>query len=99
MRKSKNELVVPPKAKKDSNACEIARVWIANDNLHVSLKVDIWDNPFIWGMLLADLAQHVANSYMQIQGWDRIETLHRIRQGFDAEMDSPTDQATGKVLD
>ena len=93
----RGQLDIPPVAKSDRGATEIARVWAADGTQQVSLRPDIWDDPFVWGMMLADLAQHVANAYEQMEGRNRDETLRRIRAGFEAELEAPTDQPTGKV--
>lgn len=50
-------------------------------------------------MMLADLAGHIANTFEQGSEVNRSETLRRIRAGFDAEMDSPTDQPKGTLLE
>jgi len=55
--------------------------------------------PGDWGIMLAGLADHVSNAYEQGAGRDRSEVLARIRQGFDAEWQSPTDEAQGNLLE
>jgi len=47
--------------------------------------------------MLADLARHVANSYHQDAGLDRVKTLRRIKEALDAELGSPTDEPSGQV--
>ena len=91
-----NELGVPPKAEADPAAFEIARVWVASGGQQVSLRHYQWSDPAAWGILLADLTRHLANAY-QDSGRDRVDTIRRIREGFDAEMDSPTDEPTGRI--
>ena len=49
--------------------------------------------------MLVDLAHHVANAYEQGAGTDRLEALARIREGFDAEWESSTDEVHGGLLD
>ena len=58
----RSELHIPDAAKKDSNAFEILRIWIAGGSQHVSLKTGVWEDPAAWGLMLADLAKHVANT-------------------------------------
>jgi hypothetical protein len=48
--------------------------------------------------MLVDLAKHLANVYEQAEGRDRREVLERIKLGFDAVWESPTDEAQGHVL-
>lgn len=83
--KHKNELPVPGSVAKDPNSLEIARVWIAEKRQQVSLRVGVWPDPAAWGILLADLARHVASSYRQESGLDELKTLERIKAGFEAE--------------
>ena len=94
-----HELPVPPVAAADPKAVEIARIWASRGSQHVSLATEIWDDPAAWGLMLVDLARHVANGYEQAQGRDREDVLRRIRAGFDAEWESPTDVATGRLVE
>ena len=93
-----DQLPIPDAAKTDPKSCEILRVWVANKRQYVSLQVAIWNDPAAWGLMLADLARHVANSYQQDAGLDRFNTLQRIKAGFDAELASPTDDPLGQIL-
>lgn len=92
-----HQLLIPEAAKKDRNSLEVLRVWIAGEKQHVSIRVGVWDDPAGWGLLLADLARHIASSYEQSKGRDRLLTLKRIKAGLDAELISPTDDPTGNV--
>ena len=89
------ELPVPSAAIADASARELARVWAAGGEQHVSLAAGLWTDPGAWGLLLVDLARHVANAYEQTEGRDRAEVLARIRDAFDAEWQTPTDSPTG----
>ncbi|HKD78844.1 MAG TPA: DUF5076 domain-containing protein [Candidatus Angelobacter sp.] len=93
----KNELLVPPLAESDPDAIEMIRVWIAKGGLHVSINPFIWKDPEAWGIMLADLAGHVANAYEQELGLDRETTMHKITALLLAELKNPTDTARGKV--
>lgn len=84
------ELPIPPVAHTDSKSCELARVWAIHGEQHVSLDVSVWPSPASWGLLLADLANHISQAYAKSHGLDAPETLERIREAFDAEMESPT---------
>jgi hypothetical protein len=44
------------------------------------------------------LANHAANIYEQENGRNRDEVLNRIKQGFEAEWDHPTDKAKGSII-
>ena len=93
----RGELSVPPASKADKNALEIARIWAAAGKQEVTLRPDIWDDPAEWGLMLVDLARHVANAYAQTQGRDRAQVLDRIKAGIDAEWSAPTDAPTDAV--
>jgi hypothetical protein len=86
-----HELPIPPAALHDANARELVRVWAASGKQHLSLAAGLWDDPATWGIMLVDLARHLARAYEQSQGLDRHETLARIRAGMDAEWSVDTD--------
>ena len=92
-----DELTIPKAAKDDESSFEVLRVWIASKAQQVSLRTAVWEDPAAWGIMLADLARHVANSYHQEAGLDRTRTLLRIKAAMDAELGSPTDEPSGKV--
>lgn len=56
------ELLIPPKAAA-SSCRERIRVWAGDGDVHVPLATEIWDDPGSWGVLLVDLARHVADTY------------------------------------
>jgi Domain of unknown function (DUF5076) len=93
-----DQLLIPDAAKSDPQSFELLRVWIANRGQQVSLRAGVWNDPAAWGIMLADLARHVVNSYEQDQAMDRSKTLQRIRAAFDAELSTATDNPTGKLL-
>ena len=93
------QLLIPEAATKDPRSAEVLRVWVVSGQQHVSIRVGAWDDPAGWGLLLADLARHIAKSYQQSKGLDRSRTLQRIKAGFDAELASPTDDPSGRVQD
>ena len=89
------ELPVPAAAKSDASARELARVWAAGGKQHVSLATGLWSDPGAWGLLLVDLARHVANAYEEMEGRDPSQVLARIRDAFDVEWQNPTDTPSG----
>jgi hypothetical protein len=82
-----NQLIVPNVATRDPQSFEILRVWIAEKNQHVSLRSGVWEDPAAWGLMLADLARHIANTYGQRSDGKHAETLRRIREAFNVELD------------
>ncbi|WP_425281567.1 DUF5076 domain-containing protein [Peiella sedimenti] len=70
---------------------EILRTVIAeNGRLHVALK-PVWDKPDVWGLLLVDIARHLSRAFESEGSCTRDDALRRIRAGWDAELESPTD--------
>jgi len=90
-------LDVPYTIEGDPNAIEVARIWVAHGRQHVHLRSGLWEDPAAWGIMLVDLARHVANAYEADGRGDYFEVLGKIRHMFDAEWDSPTDIATGQL--
>jgi hypothetical protein len=88
MKTSPKALPIPAPALADPAAVELARVWVAGGDQHVSLAVGVWEDPAAWGIMLVDLARHVAQAYAQDQGGDVDQILSRVREGFDAEWPS-----------
>ncbi len=95
---SEKVLSIPPVAQRDKASFEVLRVWIAEQGQHVSIRSGAWDDPFAWGIVLADLARHIALAHeMQDQKTDKQAFLERLLEGFSAEIDSPTDEPEGEV--
>ena len=84
------DLARPPIAISKPEAVEILRVWAALDAPQQLTLRTCWKDPGAWGLLLVDVARHAAQAY-QREGHDQGEVLCRIREVFDAEWSSPTD--------
>ncbi len=88
----------PPAATRDKASFELLRVWVAEQGQHVSLRAGAWEDPFAWGIVLADLARHIVNAEaMQNKELDETAYLERLLEGFQAEIDSPTDEPEGVI--
>jgi uncharacterized protein (DUF2267 family) len=90
-------LEIPGPALSDPEATEIARVWVAHQGQHVSLRVGLWKEPESWGIVLADLVQHIANAYVQENHLDREHVVASIFKLIQAELARPTDTPIGRV--
>jgi hypothetical protein len=88
------ELPIPRTAADDPKAIEIARMWVAHGEQHVAIRVGVWKKPEAWGIVLADLAKHLASAYEQHVGLNRDATLEQIKAKFEAEMNSLTEDPT-----
>jgi hypothetical protein len=94
MAAAESELRIPNNAMDDPRAFEIARMWVAHGGQHVSIRVGVWKKPEAWGIVLADLAKHLASAYEQHVGLNRNAALEQIKVKFQAEMNSLTDDPT-----
>jgi hypothetical protein len=95
---SEKVLSIPPVAQRDKASFEVLRVWIAEQGQHVSIRSGAWEDPFAWGIVLADLARHIALAHeMQDPKINKEAFLERLLEGFSAEIDSPTDEPEGEV--
>ena len=89
-------LMIPPTAI-EQGGVEVLRAAVVEGSLHVSLR-RAFDDPEAWGMLIADVARHVARIYATEGQFPEQQTLERIRSLFNAEMDAPTDPGTTSAI-
>jgi hypothetical protein len=88
----------PPAAVRDRSAFELLRVWVAEQGQHVSLRSGAWEDPFAWGIVLADLARHILQAEtLSRKDLDRDAFFQRMLEGFHAEIESPTDEPEGEL--
>lgn len=88
----------PPAAGRDKASFELLRVWIAEQGQHVSLRAGVWEDAFAWGIVLADLARHIVNAEaIQRRDLDKDAFFERLLEGFNAEIESPTDEPEGEI--
>jgi hypothetical protein len=92
-----DQLRVPEPARTDAKSFELLRVWIAHQDQHISMRAGVWKEPEAWGIMLADLARHIAASLQQAENRDPMEMLARIRAGFENEIESPTEEVHGEL--
>lgn len=79
---------VPPEVKGEARAREILRVWRLPTSQVFSARVETWPDPAAWGLLLADLARHIARSYAELGTHSETAALERLVAGWHAEMES-----------
>ncbi len=95
---SQKYLDPPPAATRDKAAFELLRVWVAEQGQHVSLRSGAWEDPFAWGIVLADLARHIVNAEsLHRKDFDEESFMARMLEGFHAEIESPTDEPEGDI--
>ena len=76
-----------PLPKNNFTATEVVRAW-ADKKAYIALRKDVWADYAMWGILLVDIARHVANAHKSDKH-SAESILSRIKQGFDAEWDTP----------
>jgi hypothetical protein len=92
-----NELPVPRAAETDVDSTEVLRLWkVPKVGQQVILRHDAWEDPAAWGLMLVDIARHVARAFGQ-EGQDEEQVFQRILVGFRAEIESPTDTPRGEL--
>ena len=84
------ELDVPKEIAKNRDAREVLRVWATTGGQQFVL-LPTWKDPAAWGLLLVDIARHVAKSYAAQDRTDADSVMARIREGFDVEWSSSSD--------
>jgi len=87
----------PPPTVLEHGGMEVLRAAIVEGTLHVSLR-RAFNDPEAWGLLIADVARHVARIYATESNMPEEQTIERIRNMFDAEMDAPTDPGTTSAI-
>jgi hypothetical protein len=73
---------------------EFLRMWAQREG-SVTCFIDpaaIGSDPAIFGIAMVDALRHGALAYAQAVGIGEEEALARIMEGFDAEMNNPTDE-------
>jgi hypothetical protein len=86
-----------PPAAIEQGGVEVLRAIIIDGALHVSLR-RAFDDPEAWGMLIADVARHIARIYATESKMPEEQTLARVRSIFEAELDAPTDPGTTSAI-
>jgi hypothetical protein len=97
------ELHIPPAAQSDDESWELLRAWVAEEGLHCSLKVGVYEAEGIpeekaWGTILADAARHIADALSSLGLRESDNALADIRRHFEAELDDPTSKRTGNLV-
>ncbi len=89
-------LAAPPDAL-TQGGYEVLRAVIVDGNLHVSLR-RAFDEPEVWGVLLADVVRHIGRVYARETTLREEHVVDKVRGMFEAEMERPTDLGETKSV-
>ncbi len=84
-----SELPTPPNLGTDPDATELVRVWIINQEMACSLYPGAFDDPALWGVVLADVARYVARGLQETESKDYQAILDVIVNSFQTEIANP----------
>ncbi|MBL8483648.1 MAG: DUF5076 domain-containing protein [Rhodocyclaceae bacterium] len=96
-----NERPIPEAVLRDEDAVEMLRVWIAEQKLHCSIKVGMYRETMsiseekAWGVILADIARHIAKALESGYSANEVDSLDKIRSAFLSELGGATSEAKG----
>ena len=90
------EIPIPSTADRVGKAQEVLRVWIVGPQheMHVSIDVMAFPDSRAWGVAIADLARHIANSYEALAIAPKEKVLGSIAVQFAAEINNPTSEVS-----
>ena len=96
-----NERPIPEAALQDPNSVEMLRVWVAEGQLHCSLKIGMYrdgmgiDEEVAWGTILADAARHIAKALQDGGKLNETESLAKLVSKFNDEVSVPSSELKG----
>jgi hypothetical protein len=88
------EIPMPEEAK-NAEGREILRAFLTGGRLQVTL-IRAFEEPEVWGMLLADVALRVATVFAEDGKITPADTVKRIAAAFDAEVEKTTPRSFGQ---
>ncbi len=80
------QLHMPDDVEKAAEAIEVVRGWVIDKHLQCSISASVFADHAQWGVLLADLAQHIAGAMHEVHKVDQQETLQKIVTAFTTAM-------------
>jgi hypothetical protein len=79
------ELGVPRAVDETGDMNEVLRVWIGSDAI-VTLQNIFEPHAHNWGMVLADVAMHIAKMRLEQHGVSELETFQALEDGYRGRM-------------
>jgi hypothetical protein len=94
--KLSSQRLVPPAAQANKTAIELLRAWVVNNGPQCSVRIGQGENePILWGVLISDVARHVADALNKQSGRPQRDVLEQIREVFNNELDAPRAATSG----
>jgi len=99
-----NERPIPEAARRDPNSVEMLRAWIAENQLHCSMKIGMYREKMnvteenAWGVILADVTRHVAMALESAHSGNRGNSIRAIRDYYLEELRRPTSAFEGEFV-
>ena len=96
-----NERLIPSAALRDPASVEMLRVWVAEKQLHCSLKIGMYrdgmgiDEELAWGTILADAARHISRALHPEDAKAQKIALEKILHNLNEELAAPTSNING----
>ena len=75
------KIVVPDSVAADETAVEVTRMWWSKNEPVMSI-MPAFNDPIVYGQMLAQAARHMAHAYAIRKGHDERAAYHRILQGM-----------------
>lgn len=88
-------LNVPPDCV-EKGGVEVLRASVVDGAVSIAMRRS-FDDPFTWGVLLADLARHAARIYALETELTEEQALSFIQDGLQSELKDPTDSGSGSA--
>lgn len=91
----------PSAALRDAASVEMLRVWVAERQLHCSLKIGMYrdgmgiDEESAWGTILADAARYISRALHPEDAKAEEAALEKICHQLNQELAAPTSDANG----
>jgi hypothetical protein len=82
MERHPHELPIPGAAIGEEDACEVLRLWATRGKPRISIDTECCDDPGAWGIVLVDIARHIAVAHELSGKMKGLAVLEQIRRTF-----------------
>lgn len=80
---------LPPDVIDRDDATEVLRAFVLDGGLSIAF-MRAFEEPAMWGLLLAEIARHAARAYASESDYDEEQALGHIIDRLKSELDQPT---------